>query len=491
MLTRYFISLLLGGLTAFSMPGFDVLSCLFLGFGCFSLLLCLTFFSSYRPTKRQSFLLGWFYGFGYFLIGLYWIGNSLLVDGNSYAWAYPLAVMGLPFALAFFYGLATLLTYIFSLKLPRYAFFLLWPFVFFVFEYLREFVFTGFPWNYFAYAWHGHLEILQGLYLLKLQLFNFLSIFWGLAISLVVMLLLSRSRERLCYVLQIFLMVSSFSLIHYYGGKRLLDVVGTGEANYQFLLVQPNIKQSEKWNPELIEAHFDTLYDLSLPRDNLQYDENVPLFIVWPETALHYSFYRNERYEKRIRNLLSLYGKNAHLLTGALAVESQWVGGKKKQNIANSLIAFDRYAQEVFRYDKSHLVPFGEYIPFKDFIPLTPIAQFNNLRRGPGISSFNFDGRLNFVPLICYEVIFSSEVEKAVDLPKASIFVNITNDGWYGKSAGPFQHFTIARYRAIENGVPMLRVANTGITALIDRHGKIEGALDVFERDVSFVEIAF
>jgi apolipoprotein N-acyltransferase len=255
--------------------------------------------------------------------------------------------------------------------------------------------------------------------------------------------------------------LSVICLIWLIGNGRLLQASDQYVPNVRLRLVQPNSPQALKWNPELRRSHI--IKQLAMSRAIVD-PEKQPTHVIWAETAVPYII-------KETPGLLKTLGLAAPpgglLLTGAPRSSSR---ASKPPRLWNSLFAISPHGQIVATYDKFHLVPFGEYVPLRDFLPFNKLtAGRQDFSPGPGVKTFKINGLPPVSMLICYEVIFSSRV---VANERPSWLLNITNDGWFGSTSGPYQHFAAARLRSVEEGLPLVRVANTGISGVIDSYGR-------------------
>lgn len=410
----------------------------------------------------SALLFGWLFGFGYFVCSLSWIGNALLVEGNPYQWAWPLAVSGLPALLAFFPALAMLLAYKF-MNLRSLTGWLGFVSLYCGFEWLRGHLFTGFPWNLFGYTWADHLPVLQILWLSDVYTLTWLTLLWASAMAGAVFITGPRRRWPLV------LAGMSFVGCYVYGMSVLPQNVPMRD-DVRVRIVQPNIDQAEKWQPGKLAEHFQTHLELSKATETT----SGPTIIVWPETAVSYRILETPQAMEDLRRVLAAQPENSVLLTGFLRRDYN------DDSYANSLIMIDRQGAVSNIYDKHHLVPFGEYIPFQKWIPLAPVVQFKGFQVGAGLHSFDTPSGLRYSPLICYEIIFPGRSIAPGTSP--DFIVNVTNDAWYGDSAGPHQHLTQALFRAIETGVPVMRSANTGISAVISPYGHIIERTQLFDR---------
>ena len=453
-----------GSLAALSMPPLNLWPVLFIG------LPALYIAVANAPGILTGFIRGWLFGFGYFLFSLSWIGNALLVEGNHFKWAWPLAVSGLPALLAFFPALSCAI----SKKLFNFRSF--WGLLGFIsilcgFEWLRGHIFTGFPWNLFGYTWADHLAILQILRLSDVYMLTWLTCLWAMVPA--AWLLLHSKKEKLSFVS--FAMLSIMGCIGF--GVWQLQTPLRFKDDTAIKIVQPNIPQAEKWKKDKMAAHFETQIALSENNDR----NRTRTLIIWPETALSFRILDQVDSMPEIQRMLSTYPGKAILLSGALLRDLE------AKTYTNSLIAVQDDGSVINVYDKHHLVPFGEYIPFQKWIPLTPVVRFKGFEFGDGLKTHELPGGLKYSPLICYEIIFPGRSTAEDSNP--DFIINVTNDGWYGDSAGPHQHFTMAQYRAIETGVPVIRVANTGISGVISPQGQVFGQTALFEAAAHVVNI--
>ncbi|MBX9701336.1 MAG: apolipoprotein N-acyltransferase, partial [Acetobacteraceae bacterium] len=233
------------------------------------------------------------------------------------------------------------------------------------------------------------------------------------------------------------------------------------------LLVQGNVEQSLKWAPEERMAIFERY--LRLTRTGLaeargRIAEGTRLVVVWPETASPFLLAQDPEARRMVAAVLEDGG--ATLLAGT--VRAEWGPGGRLARVFNSLVALDEAGEVVGLYDKAHLVPFGEYMPLSGLLPVRLAAGGMDFTAGPGPVTLEPPGVPPFGALICYEVIFPGAV---VPSPRPAWLVNITNDAWFGHSAGPWQHLAAARLRAVEEGLPLARAAQTGISTLFDGRG--------------------
>ena len=444
-LQRFFvpIAFIAGALSSFAMAPYLVWPLLFLG-------LSVLYWALAQAEKpSEGFWRSAAFGFGYFLFGLSWIGNALLVENNPYQWAYPLAVAGLPTLLCLFFAVVGYVSVRF-LSLKQWHGYVGFVALMGLGEWLRGHVFTGFPWNLFGYSWEGVLEVAQLASLESIYLLSTLTVFWAAMLGFICVAADQRSKVVLGFIA-----VATLAGSYGFGAWRMAQPLSYHE-NVRIKIVQPNTPQHEKWIRGKMFRHFETALALS-EADAM--DDGKDTIIVWPETALSPPFLATPYVIHQIQDVLRDYHA-AELISGALRHDGT--------HYYNSVITIDQGGEVSDIYDKSHLVPFGEYIPFQEFIPIPTITQFSGFQRGSGPDTYESLGDLRYVSLICYEILFPNTIQKDADF-----VVNVTNDAWYGDSAGPHQHLAKAKFRAIETGLPVIRAANTGISAGIDPYGRI------------------
>ena len=427
---------------------------------------------AHQSSFRKIFWLGWWFGLGHFTIGLYWISYALTVDLAAFWWLIPFALFGVPAILAVFTGVAFILTKLWPYTgISRaFAFAAIWVAI----EWLRGHLFTGFSWNLVGYSWAFSPEMMQiaslagayGLSLLTLLIAVSLGYFIG-----------KRPFER-NISLSIYLIV----VLCWVWGKQRLDHPNVMESSpLAIRLVQPSIPQSLKWDPVQREANFQHLLEITAQPSSL------PLkAIIWPESAVPFFLQQDDFHRNRIAKIMP---KGSLLFTGALR---RTPPEKTQIEVWNSLLTLNDQGTIVASYDKSHLVPFGEYLPFrktldtlfgKGTIKKITIGAVD-FTAGPGPETIPLpNGFPSFSGLVCYEVIFPRAVINPVQ-DRPGWMINVTNDGWYGKTSGPYQHLEIARFRAVEEGVPLVRAANSGVSAVFDAYGRNMGSLGLGKKGV-------
>lgn len=408
-------------------------------------------------TPLQAGITGMLFSFSYFCFSLSWVGNALLVEDNPYWWAWPFAVTGLPFILSLF----SLIFFALYKKVTKNASnsikFITFALTLFLIDLARSTLFTGFPWNLYGYTWI-RTPFAQIVSLGNIHLLNGLTILWALTPAYVICKNKSTRSRLLIATSSLTLLTAGFS----YGYLQNQTPAQALPIDFSYTIVQPNIKQSEKWKPENRVKNFKTLLDLSRTETNdtpPQTQNKKAHYIVWPETSISQDLLSTPWVIDEISKTLKEYPINAYLITGALRHDGT--------HYYNSTITINRDGKIIETYNKSHLVPFGEYMPFDKIIPIAPIVGFTGFKKGNYKIEKVQKHELEYAPYICYEIIFPQLISQN------KLIINVTNDAWYGDSAGPRQHLVQTQFRAIENATPIIRAANTGISAIIDSKGNI------------------
>jgi len=452
---------LIGCLSALSFSSNSVFICIPIIFIALS---CL-FYLLYKSTKNlyYVFFIGSLFSFGQLFTGLYWIANAF-----EFVYAYGIylgliAVILLTLALSIFYGISCLIiVYVKNIwRLNLFGFALTFSIFLSLGEYLRGNLLTGFPWNIVGYVWEDSSIVLQSVSLIGiygLGLFTFLA-----ATSLVLVF------KNINYA---FYSLFPILILLVYGAIRLYNIEDSNNKVVKVRIVQPNIDQNEKWSSNLKSRHLDKLISLSI-KDNRT---KIPDLIIWPESSFPYS---SSILDKNIEMINWLF-EGQVLITGITRTK---FNQKDLSKIYNSALITDKYFQNPKYYDKVRLVPFGEYNPFKKLFNFEKFTDGTlDFSSGEKANSFNLENiNYNMAVLICYEIIFPS---KAINGFRPDFIVNLTNDAWYGNTMGPLQHLAAARVRAIEEGLPVIRAANTGISVVINPYGKYIERLELGEEGV-------
>lgn len=468
---KLLLAFLSGVIAAFSMPPYGAFPVLLISFPLLLLLLeSANGVGERRKMLRHSFALGWSFGFGYFLNGLWWIGAAFLVDADKFAVFLPFAVLAMPLGLGLFHGFAALLTRLLwgegVIKVLSFTA------SFFLLEYLRGHILTGFPWNLFGYAltqnlWLAQSASIVGVYgLTLLTLFIFASmIMWFEGKRLVPLLSLT-----------------TLIIMAGFGAWRLQTPV-TFVDGVKLRILQANIPQDAKFNranKKMILDKYLTLSDSATSSTRTGLKDVTHL--VWSESAFPFFLSQDKEALSLIARSLPA---NTTLITGAVRM-GELLSGQTRPQVFNSVYVLNSTGEFLHSYDKVKLVPFGEFLPFQNTLEAIGLRQLTQViggfSSGQRRETFTLKDAPPVTPLVCYEVIFPSEVTNL--RAKAGWLVNVTNDAWFGMTPGPHQHWHFAKVRAIEEGLPLVRSANNGISGVVDGMGREINILNLGETGV-------
>ncbi|MFQ5971436.1 MAG: apolipoprotein N-acyltransferase [Alphaproteobacteria bacterium] len=430
-------------------------------------------------SARTGFFVGWCFGLGHSLVGIHWIVSPLLVEPERHAWLIPFALGGLSAGLAVFPAIAVALTVAAmraglasgAARVPALAGFWLAA------EWVRGWALTGFPWNLIGYVWADMPAMFQLSALAGIHGLSLMTVLAAAAPAL----LADRpeggsSTMRGAVWIVVALTLALPAAVWAGGAFRLSEAPPPGGhafADVRLRLVQANIPQRLKWLPELREAHLLKHVSLSRRRSNGQ---APPTHVIWPEAAVPF-FLASDPTATKVA--VEAIPPDGLLITGSPRAED--MGGQRM--FWNSVHAVDGTSSIVATYDKSHLVPFGEYVPFRGILPIDRIVPGQgDFTPGAGRATLRLDGLPPLSPLICYEAIFPAAAVDRRDRP--DWILSLTNDAWFGSNAGPKQHFAIARMRSVEEGLALVRVANTGISAIVDPYGRVLERLGIGEEGI-------
>ena len=425
----------------------------------------------------QTAATGWWFGFGYFFVGVYWVGHAFLVDAEIFGWLLPFVIVAMPAILAISTAIGVCLARL--LWTRGAARILALAIGLTAGEWLRGHAFTGFPWDSLGYALTGPLALAQGAALVGI---------WGLTFITVAVfaspatLADDRVDSRRPW-LPLLLAVGVLAALALFGTLRLSHTATTFVDGVRLRIMQPNLQQDEKFNYAAKAKVMSHYIDLSSrPTELRPGGLGDVTHLIWPESAFPFYLTREADVLAQIAGLLS---DRTVLITGADRTEALPGGGEAT---FNSIYVINRDGSVAGRYDKVHLVPFGEYLPFQSLLERLGLMQLTKVEGGYSSGArrelLAVPGAPPMVPLLCYEIIFAGEAVPRGERP--GWILNLTNDGWFGISTGPYQHLQQARVRAIEEGLPLVRAANSGISAVVDPLGRIvrslplgvEGVLD-------------
>ncbi|MCF8474395.1 MAG: apolipoprotein N-acyltransferase [Emcibacter sp.] len=427
-------------------------------------LLLLILFKSQRLS--EAFCFGWWFSFSQLFMGTIWIASAFEVDSRYSLWVGYLAVACLAMILALYSGLATgLLWHLYHRRnLKDNAWSIVLSFVVFwtIAEWLRGNLFTGFPWNLTGYVWGFSDIMLQTSAMWGIYGLGLITIF--LALIPYMLIVLSSSRRSIYSILIVGGLIVgcliSYGMVQLSGPTKFRDDV-------KLKIVQANINQEDKWDPEKKADNF--IKYLNMSKSN---PEEGITHVIWPETAVIY-FLDSEPSRRYL--IADILNEDALLMTGFPRIER-----RPEFKAWNSFLTIDHEGNVLNTYDKHHLVPFGEYTPSLlsdslSFLGLGMLVEGFSYSKGEGLKTLHMKGTPSVGVLICYEIIFPGKVVNKADRP--DWLLNITNDAWYGSFNGPYQHLVQTRVRAIEEGLPIVRSAGTGISAVIDANGRVVKAL--------------
>jgi apolipoprotein N-acyltransferase len=470
---RACVAVLLGAVSVLAFAPVHVWPILFVSFGGLVWLLdgCHGSRAALGDRLKCAGLTGFWFGFGFFVSGLYWVAEAFLIEPWRHGWLIPFVMTALPAGMALFFAAACVLAM--GLWRPGPARVFALAIAFGLAEYARGHVLTGLPWNLIGYGLLTNGPLMQ-----------LAALFGVYALSLVAVLLFAapaaiwnangRSRGAALLAGILFVLLG----LGYVWGERRLASAPEGTTDVRLRIVQANVDQADKWRPENSAEIFAEYLDLTRTEGLDEMD-----LVIWPETALPFLLGDSPDALAAIGEALP---QDTTLLVGvARVVDQRDPGGRLEgRAVFNSLLAVGNGGQILDSYDKMHLVPFGEYLPFQDFLEGLGFMQMTGVRggfsEGTGPRLLDIRGLPPVWPLICYEIIFPDEI--ADQGTRAGWMLNVTNDAWFGSSAGPYQHFHQAQVRAVEQGLPVVRAANTGISAVIDPWGRVLAEIGLGEK---------
>ena len=457
--------IILGIVTSFSLSPFNYFIINFLTFTLFYLFLIKRI--DQHKNISLFFFYGWLFGFGYFISSLYWISISLTYDEN-FKFLIPLAVILIPAFLALFYGL---ITFFFLILKPKkiISSFLIFSLIFGVVEFIRGTILTGFPWNLIIYSLSQQKEFLSITSIIGTYGLNLFCI--SLFTSPAIMLLGDAKKILEFFILFLITVIFFYSYGHY--NKEKFYGSNTKIYEYKLRIIGSNISLDRFYQKTDPFSVIEDLIILSNP------SESEKTIFIWPEGILP-----NDEPEKfvKIKSLIEKNFSENHFLI---------IGTNKKstdgefEKYFNSLFIYNNKFELIDSYDMINLVPFGEFLPFENILKAFGFKSLTNnyqsfskgeVREVIEINQQNFS--LKFLPLICYEIIYSG---KLFDKSNYDLIINISEDGWFGKSIGPKQHFDHSILRAIESGKYIIRSSNNGIAAIVNPLGIIEKSVDFGE----------
>ena len=402
---------------------------------------CLFYFIN-KERFKGAFSSGFWFGAGLGAVSMHWLTTALMIDGGRFALLCPLVWIGFGIFFGLYWALPCGIAALYPVGPRRWLAFT-GSFVFF--EWVRSWFCTGFPWNPLGNIWD---------YTCVLQIASVIGVYGLSGITLLTFTAFGLGiKKKLPWITG-----GIFIILVGLGALRLAASDNQNVWGTHLRIVQPNIPQTLKWNAQKARDNTEKIIQLS------RTDSDKITHILWPETAVPYLL--DIEVEERL-NLMRALPQKSVLITGAMREADP-----AYHNVANSIFVMDDLTDIHEIYDKSHLVPFGEYMPLRDYLPIQKIVPIaSDMVAGKGIKTTPVLNTLPASLLVCYEAIFSGQVADKNNRP-AWMF-NATNDGWYRLSNGPYQHLEMTRMRAVEEGIPLVRAANTGISAIIDPYGRV------------------
>ncbi len=465
--------ILLGVLTSLSLPPLNYIMINFVTLSLFYIFLIKRL--KENKNKKLFFLYGWLFGFGYFISNLYWISISLTFD-ESFEYLIPFTIILIPGFLSLFYGLVSYLFVILKPKKNLSSFFLFCV-IFAIIEFFRGSILTGFPWNLIAYSFSNQLEILNIVSIIGTYGFNLFCI--SLFTSPALFILGKNKKEGLVFVAFLVITIS-----FYVSGSQKLKRFSddkTTKHDFKIRIISSKISIDRfYYNIDPIKG-IEDLITISAP------PKNEKVIFIWPEGILPGIF--QEQLAQYKQTFKESFNEN-HLIILGIDIKS-----KEDQTLKyfNSFSVFDHDLNLINSYNKVNLVPFGEFLPlekiFKKIGIKTITNNYQSYSKGKKrdiikINQSNFS--LKILPLICYEIIYSGKIFRDNDF---DYIINISEDGWFGNSIGPQQHFVHSIYRAIESGKYVLRSSNNGITAIVNPLGVVEKQVNLDQSGyIDFIE---
>ena len=445
-------------ITSLSLPPFNFFIINFFTFSLFFIFLLKKSFK--HKSLKLFFLYGWLFGFGYFVSNLYWISISLTFDEN-FKFLIPITIFIIPSFLAIFYGLTSYLFIIFKSKKIIISFFI-FSLIFGILEFIRGTILTGFPWNLIAYSFSKNLEILSITSVIGTYGFNLFCI--SLFTSPTVLILRDSKKDIGIFIF----FIITFLFFSLYGShyKEKFYMANKNISDYKVRIIGSNISLDKFYSDIDPIKIIKNLIEISSP------DVNEKIIFIWPEAII--PDISKEEFVEYSWLFKKKFSDNHFLVVG---INSQ-PNKTQSKDYFNSLSIYDYKLNLLDSYNKINLVPFGEFLPFEKILRNLGLRSITNnyhsfskgdQRNIIDIKHQNFS--LKILPLICYEIIYSGKI---FDNNNFDLIINISEDGWFGKSIGPKQHFTHSIFRAIESGKYLVRSSNNGIAAIINPLGIVE-----------------
>jgi len=452
----------LGSVSSYSLPPYNYFIINFITFSLFFIFIFNK--KKIKSNNKSLFKYGWYFGFGYFLFSLYWIAISLTFD-QSFKFLIPVAIILLPAFLAIFYGLMAYLFSIFYSKNVASSFFI-FSILFGTIEFVRGSILTGFPWNLIAFSFSNSIYFIQILSIIGTYSFNLICI----SLFTVPAVFILRNSKKEIMVGVFFILVSIGFLIFGNIKDNNFNSLETVKNSYTIKAISPNITLDKFYSKQDELKIINELIKLSDPT------KIEPTIFLWPEGIIPDSYLRDMSIYKDL--FLNNFGEDDLIIMGLNSVEVK----NNKNLFFNSMIIFNNKLDVIESYNKVNLVPFGEFTPFESILSLiglkTVTNNYQSFSSGDSRIPLNIKNSkidINLLPLICYEIIYSGKLSNNNNF---DYIVNISEDGWFGNSVGPKQHFSHSIFRSIETGKYIIRSANNGISAIINPMGIVEQKIE-------------
>ena len=475
----FFIPFLLGVLTIFSFSPYNLT---FINFFSFSILLFLILLvkkrtqSRYRKKKsnRYFFYLGCAFGFGFFLFGNYWISISLTHD-EMFKGLIPFAAILIPLFLSLFLGITIFI--VGPLAEKNIFFVLFFSLIFSIFEFLRGNLLTGFPWNLIAYTWSWSTESIQVLSIIGTYGLSLISVTF-----FCIPFLFLQKKTIKKNVIFLLLFLTLFSINYFYGLYKIDKINYDLDNNINVKIISPNFSLKD-YNTKSELDQLEKLIKISNPK------KNKKTLFIWPEGIFYQSYLEDiNQYKELFTNNFS----ENHLIV--LGINHFTNNSDQENKYFNSLVILNNKLEILSIYNKINLVPFCEFLPFEKILSKFGLKKithgYNSFSSGDIREIINLGNKFHnklVLPLICYEIIYSGKIKKKDQFPNLAI--NISEDAWFGESIGPYQHFSKAVYRSVEEGLFVARSANRGISAFINPNGDVLKSLNT--RESGSIELNF
>ena len=454
----FFYIIFLGAISSYSLPPYNYF---IINFITFSLFFIFIFNKKKRTLNNKSFFqYGWCFGFGYFLFSLYWISISLTFD-QSFRFLIPVAILLLPAFLAIFYGL---ITYLFSLFYSKniVSSFFIFSILFGTIEFIRGSILTGFPWNLISFSFSSSIYFIQILSIIGTYSFNLICI----SLFTIPALFVLRSSRKEIVICFFFILVSTTFLIFGKIKENNFNSLESVKNSYAVKAISANVSLDRFYSKQDELKIINELIKISAST------KTKPTIFLWPEGIIPDSYLGDMSIYKNL--FLNNFGEDDFIIMGLNSMETK----NDKDLIFNSMAIFNNKLELIAHYNKVNLVPFGEFTPLENIFSLIGLKTVTNnhqsfssgkTRIPLNIKNNKID--LNLLPLICYEIIYSGKLSKDNNF---DYIINISEDGWFGNSVGPKQHFSHSIFRSIESGKYIIRSANNGVSAIINPIGIIE-----------------